>query len=141
MNELTSLLDHQQSLLDELLVLIDAEKTALIAQDASELLRLAETKSAALLALKKNDDALSLHPDKQLLTEDQALVAKVEAAQATLLRCKQANQLNAQLIEHNEASINRLAQALQVSRNASSLTYTDKGKTSTISTLGNSIEV
>lgn len=141
MNELTSLLDHQQSLLDELLVLIDAEKTALIAQDASELLRLAEAKSAALLALKKNDDALALHPAKQQLTEDQALLGKVEAAQATLLRCKQANQLNAQLIEHNEASINRLAQALQVSRNASSLTYTDKGKTSTISTLGNSIEV
>ncbi|WP_372872427.1 flagella synthesis protein FlgN [Shewanella sp.] len=141
MNELTSLLAQQQALLNELLVLIEAEKAALIAQQADELLTLAEKKSAALLALKKNDDTLAAHPAMQRLTSDPELAAMVDATKSTLAQCKRDNQLNAQLIEHNEASINRLAQALQMSRNANSLTYTGKGRTSTIASLGNSIEV
>ena len=54
--------------------------------------------------------------------------------------CQQLNNENASLIELNIASLNRFAQALQVSRNASSLTYDDKGKTSTISSLGNDLK-
>ncbi|HAY96065.1 MAG TPA: flagellar protein FlgN, partial [Shewanella sp.] len=50
------------------------------------------------------------------------------------------NEQNASLIEMNLASLNRFAQALQASRNASSLTYNDKGKTSTISSLGNDLK-
>ncbi|QYK03984.1 flagellar protein FlgN [Shewanella zhangzhouensis] len=140
-NELNQLLDAQQSLLEQLLAAMAAERAALIAQNASELMTIAEHKSSALLRLKQNDDVMAAHPGHSLLTNDNALAAKVASVQHTLARCKQENEANAQLIEHSQASINRLAQALQVSRNASSLTYTDKGKTSTISTLGSSIEV
>lgn len=141
MNELMQLLTGQQSLLDELLSLISAEKEALMTQDAAALMALAEKKSSALIALRRNDAALEQHPERAKLNEDEALREAVSHAKATLEQCKLHNAANAQLIEHSQASINRLAQALQVSRNASSLTYTDKGKTSTIASLGSSIEV
>jgi len=57
-----------------------------------------------------------------------------------LAECKDLNAQNASLIEMNLASLNRFAQALQASRNATTLTYNDKGKTSTISSLGNDLK-
>ena len=72
-----------------------------------------------------------------MLTTEPELVEKVSAAKAILADCKNINQQNASLIELNLATLNRFSQALQASRNSSSLTYNDKGKTSTISTLGN----
>lgn len=57
-----------------------------------------------------------------------------------LVECKELNEQNASLIDMNLASLNRFAQALQASRNATSLTYNDKGKTSTISSLGNDLK-
>ncbi|QSX28977.1 MULTISPECIES: flagella synthesis protein FlgN [Shewanella] len=134
---LLALLTQQQRLLDGLMQLITDEKQALIQQAAEELLRLSGTKAELLQALQHNDKQLEAHPDRAQLSQDAELKARVEDAKERLAQCQQLNELNGQLIEHNLASLNRLAQALQVSRNASSLTYNDKGKTSTISTLGN----
>jgi len=136
---LLALLQHQQRLLDSLAQLIADEKQALTQQQAEELLRLSGTKSELLQALKHNDGLLQAHPEREQLSLDAQLKARVDAAKQRLAQCQQLNELNGQLIEHNLASLNRLAQALQVSRNANSLTYNDKGKTSTISTLGNDV--
>ena len=140
MSKINDIVELQFELLNKLKVIITDEKAALINQDADLLLSLASAKAGLLDELKSKDEALSLHDDKALLREDVNLSARVASIKMLLDECKQLNSANFSLIELNIASMNRFSQALQVSRNASSLTYNDKGKTSTISRLGNDIQ-
>ncbi|MGI2259515.1 flagella synthesis protein FlgN [Shewanella sp. GXUN23E] len=137
--DITTLLDSQRQALAKLHEIISDEKQALSEQQAESLLALAQQKHSLLQQLQQFDAQLSKHPDRARLTMDLAdAVADIKDA---LARCQSANEANAKLIEMNLASINRLTCALQASRNASSLTYDGKGKTSTISTLGNNLKV
>ena len=140
MTEIAKLVDLQQAHLAVLKQIILKEKGALVDQNADLLLSLANEKSQCLKELKTNDDILAKHSDKSLLTQQVELVHKMAEIKDALTECKELNEQNASLIEMNLASLNRFAQALQASRNASSLTYNDKGKTSTISSLGNDLK-
>lgn len=140
MSKINDIVEHQFELLNKLKVIITDENAALSNQDADLLLSLASAKAGLLDELKNKDEALSLHDDKALLRDDVNLSARVASIKMLLDECKQLNSANFSLIELNIASMNRFSQALQVSRNASSLTYNDKGKTSTISSLGNDIQ-
>ena len=135
--ELHQLLDSQNQTLVQLKSLIVEEKAALSKQDADKLLALSKDKTQCLFNMKTTDEKLANHPQHNLLTTDAELAQQVAQARTILAECKDINSQNASLIELNIASLNRFAQALQASRNASSLTYNDKGKTSTISTLAN----
>jgi len=137
MTEIAKLVDQQHAHLAVLKQIILKEKGALVDQNADLLLSLAEQK---LQALKANDDLLASHSDKALLTEQVELSDKMAVVKEALAECKDLNAQNASLIEMNLASLNRFAQALQASRNATTLTYNDKGKTSTISSLGNDLK-
>ncbi|MCJ8302351.1 flagellar export chaperone FlgN [Shewanella sp.] len=140
MSKINDIVELQFELLNKLKVIITDEKAALSNQDADLLLSLASAKAGLLDELKSKDEALSLHDERALLISDVHLSARVASVKTLLAECKQLNSENSSLIELNIASMNRFSQALQVSRNASSLTYNDKGKTSTISTLGNDIQ-
>ncbi|QYJ79866.1 flagella synthesis protein FlgN [Shewanella acanthi] len=140
MTPIAELVDKQQAHLDVLKQIIVNEKGALVDQNADLLLSLAAEKSDCLKTLKANDEFIAQHPEIGLLTEQQDLATKMATVKQTLAECKALNAQNASLIEMNIASLNRFAQALQASRNATSLTYNEKGKTSTISSLGNDIK-
>ncbi|WP_394128821.1 flagella synthesis protein FlgN [Shewanella maritima] len=136
MTELQQMLSSQHATLASLRQIISAEKQALIDQDADKLLDIAAQKQTHLSQLETQDKALAQHPEHTLLASEASLVEQVQKAKKLLQECKELNQQNANLIELSMASINRFTQALQASRNSSSMTYDDKGKTSTISTLG-----
>lgn len=140
MTEIAKLVDLQHAHLAVLKQIILKEKGALVDQNADLLLSLANEKSQCLKELKTNDDILANHTDKSQLAQQTELVHKMAVVKDALTECKELNDQNASLIEMNLASLNRFAQALQASRNASSLTYNDKGKTSTISSLGNDLK-
>jgi flagellar biosynthesis protein FlgN len=140
MTDLVELLNQQDTNLATLKEIILQEKDALVQQNADLLLSLASQKSQCLIMLKQNDQLLANHPDKPLLSSVAELQTRIGAAKQELSECQRLNQENASLIELQIASLNRFAQALQLSRNASSLTYNEKGKTSTISTLGNDLK-
>ncbi|MGI2853451.1 flagella synthesis protein FlgN [Shewanella algae] len=137
--DIISLVAQQTTQLERLLDLIGQEKNALLDRNADHLMQLAQDKSALLNQVKAIDEALSSHPEQVKLSQP-PLAERVVEARELLAACQLRNQENAGLIELSMASINRLAQALQVSRNASSLTYDGKGKTSTIATLGNDLK-
>ena len=140
MNSIADIIVNQHNLLINLKEVIEAEKAALIEQDADRLLDLASNKAKLLNEIKLNDESLSVHPDNAALKTNADIAKQVENATNLLEECKTLNALNGKLIEHSMASLNRFSQALQASRNASSLTYDQKGKTSTISTLGNNLK-
>ncbi|MBE8167827.1 MAG: flagellar protein FlgN [Shewanella sp.] len=140
MVEVAKILEHQLSLLSHLKSVIGEENKALTSQDAEKLLNLAKEKSDCLIKLQQNDSQLASPEHIEFFSTSKEYSDKAIQAKAMLKECKDLNQQNASLIEHSIASLNRLSQALQASRNAFSLTYDDKGKTSTISTLGNKLE-
>ena len=140
MTAIAKLVDQQHAHLAVLKHIILKEKGALADQNADLLLSLASEKSQCLKVLKANDDILAAHSDKTQLTQQAELIHKMDIIKAALTECKELNEQNVSLIEMNLASLNRFAQALQASRNATSLTYNDKGKTSTISSLGNDLK-
>ncbi|MEZ9596521.1 flagella synthesis protein FlgN [Shewanella sp. 10N.261.52.F9] len=140
MTNLSQLLSSQHQVLTELNAVISQEKQALHAQQADALLALASTKANLLTSLKQNDEMIATQPDIALLKTDAELVAQVSNAKDLLAQCQQLNAENESLIELSLASLNRFSQALQTSRNASSLTYDGKGKTSSISTLGSNLK-
>jgi flagella synthesis protein FlgN len=136
MTELLKLVSFQFGILTTLKSLISEESQALRDRDADRLMALAKDKLQCLNDLQANDEILASCPDNQLLNSEPVLIKKVNQTKALLKECQDVNSQNASLIELNIASLNRFSQALQASRNASSLTYNDKGKTSTISSLG-----
>lgn len=136
MTELLKLVSFQLGILTTLKSLISEESQALHDRDADRLMALAKDKLQCLNDLQANDEILASSPDNQLLNSEPDLIKKVNQTKALLKECQDINSQNASLIELNIASLNRFSQALQASRNASSLTYNDKGKTSTISSLG-----
>jgi flagellar biosynthesis protein FlgN len=136
MTELLKLLAYQLGILAKLKTLIAEETQALHQRDADLLMNLAKDKLQCLNELQMNDAKLANHSENKLLSTDASLIEKVAQTKALLKECQDNNKQNASLIELNIASLNRFSQALQVSRNATSLTYNDKGKTSTISSLG-----
>ncbi|GIU36033.1 flagellar protein FlgN [Shewanella schlegeliana] len=140
MTNLPQLLSAQHQVLSELKDLVNQEKQALHAQQADALLSLASTKANLLASLKHNDEIIAQQPDLALLNSDPELSQQVANTKQLLAECQQLNAENESLIELSLASLNRFSQALQVSRNASSLTYDGKGKTSSISTLGNNLK-
>ncbi|WP_298768814.1 flagellar export chaperone FlgN [uncultured Shewanella sp.] len=141
MEVLDSLLDLQQDRLLQLQAILVQEKIAILDKEASILLRLCNEKATLLAQIETDDHNIAHHPKKHLLPEQPNFSHKLKHAKALLALCQQLNTENAHLVAFNQASLNRLSQALQVSRNASSLTYNDKGKTSTLSSLGNNIKV
>jgi flagellar biosynthesis protein FlgN len=136
MTELLKLLAYQLGILAKLKTLIAEENQALHQRDADLLMNLAKDKLQCLNELQMNDTKLANHSESGLLNTEASLIEKVAQTKALLKECQDNNKQNASLIELNIASLNRFSQALQVSRNATSLTYNDKGKTSTISSLG-----
>lgn len=136
MTELLKLVSFQLGILTTLKSLISEESQALRDRDADRLMALAKDKLQCLNDLQANDEILASRPDNQLLNSEPDLIKKVNQTKALLKECQDINSQNSSLIELNIASLNRFSQALQASRNASSLTYNDKGKTSTISSLG-----
>ncbi|GIU09810.1 MULTISPECIES: flagella synthesis protein FlgN [unclassified Shewanella] len=140
MTNLSQLISSQYQVLTELKELISQEKQALHAQQADVLLSLASTKTNLLASLKQNDEIIAQQPDLALLTTHPELSQQVANTKQLLAECQQLNAENESLIELSLASLNRFSQALQVSRNSSSLTYDGKGQTSSISTLGNNLK-
>lgn len=140
MTNLSQFLNAQHQVLTELKDLISQEKQALHAQQADALLSLASTKANLLASLKQNDEIIAQQPDLSLLNTNVELSQQVANTKQLLAECQQLNAENESLIELSLASLNRFSQALQVSRNSSSLTYDGKGKTSSISTLGNNLK-
>ncbi|WP_417762019.1 flagella synthesis protein FlgN [Shewanella sp.] len=139
LSDLEQHLNKQTLNLERLLFLIDQEKHALISRDADKLMSLAADKNTMLDAIKEVDTQLAKHPNKDDFSRE-PLATLVADAKSLMNECQTKNQENGKLIELCNASINRLAQALQMSRNSSSLTYDGKGKTSTIPTLGNDLK-
>lgn len=124
-------LELQQNNLGELLNILEEEKAILGKTEPESLNRIIETKEAKLKEILSLDEVLASSPQ---LKEDKAngLYKELFSSIDDLLtQCKQLNNVNGAVIAHSQQTINRMRTSVLERRGKASMTYDEKGKTST----------
>jgi len=123
------LLTKQLEQLQQLEGIIDAEKVILQQRNADELTKITEQKNSLLLAIQTLDQQFGQSPQFKLDKEQGLYTEQLSLIEATLLRCKDKNEVNGQIIQHSTIGIERLKTSLLENVNKSSMTYDKTGKT------------
>ncbi|TKB47267.1 flagellar protein FlgN [Ferrimonas sediminicola] len=137
---LSPLIDAQLGRLQALQDLLEQETQALLERDAETIESLLKQKLRALEELNQADQALANHPELTTLKADEAAMAGVDRCRQRLTLCKERNQHNSQLAEQYLASLGRLQQILNATRNPNAMTYNQEGTTTTGGRLGKAIK-
>ena len=126
---LTSYLKEQNLLLDELKVVLEAERAAIRDRDMKGLPKLTEQKSNMMLKLQSNDQRLKLHPQAAELKT--LYLSSVNQIKDKLSECKRRNEINGKLIKLCLNSTKRVFGLLMDmrDRDTKNMTYTQKGTT------------
>jgi len=123
-------LQQQFKQLEQLESLLNTERAILEARDPDKLISVAEEKNTLLVAIQNLD--IELSQSLQFKEEkSQGLHEKLlQQTEALLIKCKELNQVNGQIIEHSQLAVERMKSSLLQSHNKSSVTYNAKGKAS-----------
>lgn len=124
------LIDKQLTQLQQLEVVIDQEKEILQQQNPENLVDITEKKNQLLLTIQELDlkfeqSILFKQEKSQGLFDD-----KLAVIEEILLRCKDKNHINGQIIAQSQLSVERMKTSLLQNHNKASMTYDKKGKTS-----------
>ena len=131
------LVAHQLSQLAQLEALLNTEKEILLQQDPDALIKITADKNALLLAIQDVDNAIGQSfefKQEKLAGNFNNELAEIKAS---LERSKKQNQVNGLIIHQSQIAVERMKTSLLVNHNKSSMTYDNKGKTSSgLSSLG-----
>jgi len=123
------LINQQLAQLIALETIIDSEKEILQRHVPENLTEITETKNQQLLAIEILDKKLS---QSRLFKQEKTnglYSEELSEIETILIRCKEKNQINGQLIEHSQLAVERMKTSLLQENNKSSMTYDNKGKT------------
>lgn len=126
----STLIEKQLAQLQQLETIIDHERVILQKQNPDKLNEITEQKNQLLLAIKTLDQqfeqSILFKQEKSAgLYSDQ--LSKIEDI---LLRCKDKNFVNGQVIAQSQLAVERMKTSLLQNHNKTSMTYDNKGKTS-----------
>ncbi len=124
------MLQQQINQLVELENVLDNEREILTKHDPEQLAGITEQKNQLLLAIQALDEQFSQSPSFKKEKSAGRYVEQLSTIEASLLRCKDKNFVNGQVIEHSQLAVERMKTSLLQNHNKSSMTYDDKGKTS-----------
>lgn len=125
-----SLVKTQLTQLEQLEAIIDAEKEVLQKQSPDKLTEISSQKNELLVAIQNLDKQFS---ENAQFIEDKAnglFSEELKLIETTLLRCKEKNHVNGQIIAQSQLAVERMKTSLLQNHNKSSMTYDNKGKTS-----------
>ncbi|NQZ22252.1 MAG: flagellar protein FlgN [Colwellia sp.] len=124
------LIAQQLQSLQQLEELLSVEKEVLKKHNPDALVDITEQKNVLLQTIQEFDEKNSQVPlfkDEIASTVHNEVLAEIEA---TLLRCKDMNHVNGQIIQQSSLAVERMKNSLLENHNRSSMTYDKKGKTS-----------
>lgn len=126
---LTTYLNEQDALLDELKKVLEAERAAIRDRDMQGLPKLTEQKSNMMLKLQSNDQRIKLHPQAPELKT--LYLTSVNKIKGKLVECQRCNEINGKLIRLCLNTTKRVFGLLMDmrDRDTKNLTYTQKGNT------------
>lgn len=123
-----TLLNQQLAQLDALLLLLSEELHALTQRDIELLDSLVEKKSILLEQISAVDQELATIPDMLNVRQQDWFTTSVAAIETKLENCKTQTQINQQVLEQSQVTLQRLKNELLSSKGKSGLTYTNKGQ-------------
>lgn len=124
------MINTQLSQLQQLEEVIDNEKAILQKSSPDELSAVTEQKNQLLLAIQDLDQQFAQSPTFKQEKLQGSFDVQLAEIEQTLLRCKEKNQVNGQVIQQSQLAVERLKTTLLQQHNKSSMTYDSKGKTS-----------
>jgi flagella synthesis protein FlgN len=124
------LIDKQLGQLQQLEIIIDNEKNILQKQNPNLLIEVTEKKNQLLIAIQTLDQEFEQSLQFKKEKADGLFTEQLSIIEATLLRCKDKNHVNGQIIAHSQLAVERMKTSLLQNHNKSSMTYDSKGKTS-----------
>ena len=124
------LIAQQLQNLQQLEELLSVEKEVLQKQDPEALTSVTEQKNLLLQKIQQLDEHNSQDP--LFKTEIDSGIHKIQIAEveASLIRCKNKNHVNGQIIQQSSLAAERMKNSLLENHNRSSMTYNSKGKKS-----------
>lgn len=134
-----TLLNAQKAQLNALFVLLEKELTALTLRNVTELDELTVQKSQLLTQIQTTDQQLSEQESLINYTETTWFLEIVAELDDLLSKCKAQTQVNQQVLEQSQLTLERLKNEILATRGKSGLTYTNKGKPA-LDSLGNGIK-
>jgi flagella synthesis protein FlgN len=123
------LIEQQQHNLHTLEELLLTEKEILQQQNPDKLVKVTEDKNNLLTAIQSLDKTLSQNILFKQGKESGIFDVILSDIEATLLRCKDKNHVNGQVIQQSQLAVDRMKTSLLTNHNKSSMTYDNKGKT------------
>ena len=131
------LVSQQLSQLLQLETLLNTEKEILQQQNPNALISITADKNNLLIAIQEIDNAIGQSfefKQEKLAGNFNNELAEIKAS---LERSKKQNQVNGLIIHQSQIAVERMKTSLLVNHNKSSMTYDNKGKTSSgLSSLG-----
>lgn len=124
------LIAQQLQNLQQLEELLSVEKEVLQKHSPDALVEITDQKNVLLQTIQQFDEQNSQVPlfkDEIASGNHSEVLAEIEA---TLLRCKDMNHVNGQVIQQSSLAVERMKNSLLENHNRSSMTYDSKGKTS-----------
>lgn len=124
------LLEQQLNQLVALENVLDTEKEILTKHDPEQLAEITEQKNQLLLAIQALDEQFAQSVSFKEEKSAGKYVEQLSTIKSSLLRCKDKNFVNGQVIEHSQLAVERMKTSLLQNHNKSSMTYDEKGKAS-----------
>lgn len=124
------LIDKQLAQLQQLETIIDQEKDILQQQNPEKLVEITDNKNQLLLAIQELDQQFE---QSVLFKQEKAqglFADKLAVIEEILLRCKEKNHVNGEIIAQSQLAVERMKTSLLQNHNKSSITYDNKGKAS-----------
>ena len=128
-NTHAQMLTQQLSQLTKLEIVIDNEKAILQQHNPDKLSNITEEKNQLLLSIQTLDSKLAQSLNFKKDKADGKYAEQLSSIETTLLRCKDKNFVNGQIIEQSQLAVERMKTSLLQNHNKSSMTYDKKGKT------------
>lgn len=128
---LATLLDQQIARLTQLVELQASEKKLLIQRDAPALESLTSEKEQLLDQIQTKDEEIAEHPQREIISTHPQLRDKRKQIIKLMETCQTNNDVNGQIVRLTLGRIQNLKQSIQASYTGTTVTYTNKGKTST----------
>ena len=138
---LTTLINAQEEHAQELLEVLTHEKKAITLRNSKDIESIAAHKSDLIEKLQQTDINISKHPEVKSLKEQPDLMSKVAQIRLDVQECHAMNQINGDALIRAQLSYNKLKNFMQQSQNKVGMTYSAKGQTQTIATLGTNLSV
>ncbi|MGF1908033.1 flagellar export chaperone FlgN [Vibrio kasasachensis] len=140
MAALKGLVDFQLKNANELSETLKKEQVAIAQRVSKDIESLAHVKSTLISQLQQTDERIGRHPDVESLNNNPELKPIVEQIRTIVAECQQLNDINGQALQRAHLSFNKLNNLMKQSQGKVGMTYTAKGHTRNISTLGTNLK-